>query len=420
MGEREPNCGNSVLRRWLARLRAGIGFTGAQFRHHRWRLGLAVFGVALAVLAVTLLAGAGLGVLDTGSQQFESADRDLWVTAGETRLTSAGGGGFENSLSDSRTVAAEMESHDDVRNAAPLAFETVYVGTEPDDLETFVATGVPGDGPAISIDEGESLSGDPHYANGTYEGERTNEVLLDAETASRLGVDVGDTIHVGGSLAAARDTEMTVVGISPTFEQLLGVPTVTVPLSELHATTGNSVIEPATFITLTLEDGADTEAVQRDLEASHPEYEIRSNQEQLEAVLHEQVLVLAAGGTLVVLAVGAGTVLTVTLLSLVVYQQRRAFATFRAIGVSSSLVVVTVVGQGLAIGLVGGLVGLTLTPPAVALLNRLAAETVGFEDLVQTDHRVYLGGLVLAIVIGTLAAAIAGWRLGRRSPLEDL
>ncbi len=132
--------------------------------------------------------------------------------------------------------------------------------------------------------------------------------------------------------AAARENEMTVVGISPTFGQMLGTPTVVMPLSELHQVTGSTQTEPATFITITLEDDADSEVVQRELQAQYPEYEIRSNQEQLDAVLEEQVLVLAAGFTLVVLAVGTGIALTVNLLGLIIYQQRQAFAVLKAQG----------------------------------------------------------------------------------------
>ena len=411
----------SLLKRWSARLRVATSITVSQLRHHRLRLGLAIIGVGLAVLSMTLLAGVGVGVLETGEQQFEDADRDLWVTAGETRLTSAGGGGFENSLTDSRSVATDMSSHDGVRNAVPLAFETVYVGTDgSDDFQTFIGTGVPGSGSAVHVTEGEELSGDPHYANGSYEGERTNEVLIDEETARALDVDVGDTINVGGSLAAARNNEVTVVGISSTFERMLGAPTVVMPLSELHQATGTTRTEPATFITITLEDGADPDAVQADLSETYPEYEIRSNQEQLEAVLQEQVLVLAAGGALVVLALGAGIALTHTLLTLVIFQQRAAFGALSAQGISSSLLIASVVGQGLSIGLIGGVLGLALTPPAVELLNRLAAAVVGFDGLVQTSPMILASALAVAIVIGTVAAALAGWRLSRTPPLEYL
>ncbi|AGB33750.1 ABC-type transport system, involved in lipoprotein release, permease component (plasmid) [Natrinema pellirubrum DSM 15624] len=408
-------------RQHVVRLRTAGSLTIAQFRQQKLRLALAIIGVALAVLAVTLLAGTGIGVLETGEQQFSAAERDLWVTAGETRITSAGGGGFENTLYDSRNISAKMQSHEGVSHAIPLAFETVYVSTDGnDEFDTFIATGLPQGGPAVQVTEGEGLEGDPHYANGTYDGEMTRELLIDRETANTLDVSVGDTVNVGGSLAAARENEFTVIGISPTFEQMLGTPTVTMPLSELHQITGNTRTEPATFITITVEDGADTAAVQQDLEAEYPEYEIRSNQEQLSAVLQEQVLLLAAAATLVFLAIGAGIALTVSLLSLVIHQQRQTFAALTAQGVSSSLLIYTVIGQGLIIGVLGGGIGILLTLPGVTTLNKLSEAVVGFDGLVQTAPWIYGGGLGIAVIIGTIAAVIAGWRISRTPPLEIL
>ncbi|RQG96070.1 ABC transporter permease [Natrarchaeobius chitinivorans] len=409
------------VRRWIARIRTAGAITFTQLRHQKLRLGLAIIGISLAVLAMTLLVGTGVGVIETGEQQFDTADRDLWMTAGETRLTPTGGGGFQNTLYDSRSVSENVSQHDGVRNAVPLAFQTVYVTTEDkEEFRTFVGSGTPASGSSVQVIDGESFGGDPHYAGGTYDGERTGEVLIDRETAQRLDVEIGDTLYVGGSYAAARENEVTVVGISPTFEQMLGAPTVVMPLSELHQATGSTQTEPATFITITLEDDADLDAVQRDLQAQYPEYEIRSNQEQLEAVLQEQVLVLAAGFTLVVLAIGAGIALTVNLLALVIYQQRHAFAVLRAQGLSSSLLVLSVVGQGLAIGVIGGLLGGLLTPPSVSLLNRMTVAVVGFDGLVQLEPRLIAGSIVLAIAIGTVAAAIAGWRISRTPPLEYL
>ncbi|MDJ1434297.1 ABC transporter permease [Halostagnicola sp. A-GB9-2] len=411
----------SLIGGLVTRLRVSGGLAFSQLRHHKLRLSLAIIGVALAVLATTLLAGAGIGVIDIGEQQFDSADRDLWVTGGETQITTRGGGGFENSLYDSRSVSEEMETHEEVRHAIPLAFETVYVAAdETGDFETFIGSGVRGGGPAVSVTEGEQFGGDPHYANGTYEGEMSHEILIDEETARALDIDIGDTVHVGGSLSMARDNEFTVVGISPTFEQMLGTPTVTMPLSELHQVTSTTENEPATFITITLEDGASQEAVQSDLQDSFPEYDIRSDDEQLEAVLQEQVLVLAAGGALVVLAAVSGGALTLNLLALVVYQQRREFAALKAQGISSVILVATVVGQGLMIGILGGLLGLALTPLGVTFLNELAAFVVGFEGLVQTSPQIYFWGITIAVCIGTIAAAVAGWRVGRTPPLEHL
>ncbi len=312
-----------------------------------------------------------------------------------------------------------MNAHEGVRHAFPLAFDTVYVSTNRSaEFHTFVATGVPQGGPVVQMTEGKGIQGDPHYANGTYEGEMTREVVIDKETAETLNVSIGETVNIGGSLAAARENQFTIVGISPTFERMLGTPTVTMPLSELHQVTGTTQTEPATFITITVEDGASVSTVQQDLEQSYPEYEIRTNQEQLSAVLQEQVLLLAAAGALVLLAIGSGIALTISLLSLVIHQQRQTFAALTAQGISRSLLVSTVIGQGLIIGFVGGGIGILLTLPAVSVFNRLAEAGVGFEGLLQTAPWIYRSGLGIAVIVGTIAAATAGWRISRTPPLE--
>ncbi|MDG5821306.1 ABC transporter permease [Natronococcus sp. A-GB7] len=412
-------------RRWanrsLARLQTAGRLTIAQFRQQKLQLLLAVIGVALAVLAITLLVSTGLGVLETGQEQFDTADRDLWVTSSETRMTADGGGGFENTLYDSRTLSTEMESHDGISDAVPLAFDMAYLDNgETDEPQSVVATGVSGGGPAVEVTEGGELPTDPHFVDDPEEVETTREVLIDQETARTHNISVGDTVSVGGSLTAAQDTQFTVVGISSTFEEMSGAPTVTLPLNEFHRITGTTETEPATFITITVEDDADVEAVQQDLESAYPEYEIRSNQEQLSAVLQEQVIHLAAAGALIVLALSAGVALTVSLLSLVVYQQRQTFAALTAQGVSSSLLICTVIGQGLVIGVLGGTIGVALTPPAVIGLNRLSELVVGFEGLVQTAPWVYGVAVGIAVGIGTSAAMIAGWRVSRSAPLDHL
>jgi putative ABC transport system permease protein len=382
---------------------------------------LAVVGVALAVLAITVLVSTGVGVLETGQERFDTADRDLWVTSGETRLTAAGGGGFENTLDDSRTLAAEIESHEGVSDASPLAFDMVYLSSGAEsEPQAVLATGVAGDGPAVQVTDGDGLSGDRHYSNGSYDGEPTRELLIDEETARTHNLSVGDTVTVSGSHTASGNSPFTVVGTASTFEEMSGAPTVTLPLSEFHQLTDTTQTEPATFLTITVADDADVERVQQDLESTYPEYEIRSDQEQLSAILQEQVLHLAAAGALIVLAVGAGVALTVSLLSLVVYQQRDTFAALTAQGISPTLLIYTVIGQGLVIGLLGGAIGVGLTPPAVYALNSLSEALVGFEGLVQTAPWVYGGAVGVAVGIGTCAAVIAGWRVSRSAPLDHL
>jgi len=400
--------------------RAIIAIVIALLHRNKLRTTLAVAGIVLAVLSTTLLAGVGVGVFETGESQFESADRDLWVTSGPVGL-SAASGGFENTLYDSHVVAGEMSEIEGVRNAVPIGFQTVYLSADGDEFSTIVGTGVTGGGSAVSISEGEEFArSGGHYADGSYDGPMSHEVVIDSQTADQFDVGVGDTLFIGGTLSSARSNEFTVVGKSETFSTFLGTPTVTMPLSELQQVSGTTNTDSSTFITISLEDGADTDAVQQEIQQAYPEFTVRNNQEQLEAVVQNQALVLAGAVTLVVLAFIAGLALTTNLLGLVVYQQRATLAALQAIGLSQSTLVGLIAGQGLVLGVIGGLVGVGVTLPAASVLNRIAEAIVGFEGLVQVPDEVLVVGFGIATVIGTVAAAVVAWRISRLETLAGL
>lgn len=393
-----------------SRARAVVGLAWSDLAHARLRTALAICGVAIAVLTLVLLAGAGAGVLETGDEQFEQADRDLWLTGDAIGLTPAGGGGFEATIQDAHPLAADIEAREDVDTAAPMAFQTLYVGTDPDELETIVVTGVPGGGSAVSIQAGDGFSGgDTHYADGSYDGPPTEEVLVDEATADHFGLAVGDEIHLGGSVVTARETRYEVVGISDTFAGFLGTETATIRLSELQTLSNTAETDAATMIAITV-DG-DAEAVADELRAEYPAYTIRSNEEQLRAVLGQQAAILTGAALLVGFAVLTGAALTVTLLSLHVYQRRQTFGTLRAIGVSKRTIGLLVLTQGLILGAAGWILGAALSMPLARALNAVVGAIVGYEGLVAVPPEAIWVSGVVAIGLGALAAATAAWRL---------
>ncbi|MFB6162932.1 MAG: ABC transporter permease [Halococcoides sp.] len=405
----------------FARVRAIVGLAIAQLAHDRTRTILAVVGIVLAVLATTILASLGLGVVATGEAMFERADRDLWVTAGATEITPGGIGGLETPLVDAHAVAAQIERRPRVQTAVPMSFQTVYVGTTPDDLTTVIGVGAPARGPSVTITRGEGFTTkDRHYANGTYTGPMSRSVVLDNRTAHRLNVSVGDRIHVGGTIAGARDRQFTVVGISPTYRTFLGGSTAVFHLSELQTITGSAATDGASFITVALEPGADPRAVAAAIEREHPHLIVRTNSEQLKSILEEQALVLASGVVMIVLAVVAGIALTTNLMLGHVDRQRYELAALQALGTSTGTLVGIVAVEALVLGLVGGIVGVTLTLPVAAGLDGLVAQLVGFEGLLAPDRRVLGGGFAVAVLTSTIAAIAAGTHIARIAPLETL
>lgn len=410
------------MNRAITYLQAAVGISLSQLRYDRLRTVLAVVGVALAVLSMTLLASVGFGVIDTGQQKFDQSGRDLWITGGPVEIAPGTIGGFQTSLTDAHSVSANISAHPDVRTAVPMSFQTLYVGTNQSNLQTTLAVGVPsGASQAVSIQSGEGFSrGDSHYADGSYNGSLSREVIVSPQIAQQRHLEAGDELNVGGTLSAAHNNRYEVIGISPTFTQFLGTPAVILPLAELQTLTNTAHNDRAALITVDVREGANVSAVEADLQATYPEYDIRTNQEQLQTVLEDRIVIIAAGATLVVLAVLTGLALTVNLLLLLVYQQRETIAALRAIGVSATALVGALALQGLILGLLGGGLGLAVTPLFAWALNAVAADIVGFTGLVQTPTVVYYLGASIAVGVAFISATAAAWRVTQIEPLQQL
>jgi len=402
------------------RLTAAFGLALTRLRSDRLRTTLAVLGVTLAVLSTTLLGSLGVGVVETGQQKFDAADRDLWVSGGPTRIAPGTVGGFESGIVDAHQFQRDVGQWDRVNTAAALLFQTVYIGDDPNNLRTVVAVGTSGSG-GFAINNGNGFTSDTaYYNNGAYNGTLSEELLIGTQIERDLNVTVGDTLHIGGTVVDARQTTYNITGTSSTYSQFLGTPTVGVPLAELQTMTGTQYTDRASIITIDVKDSASVSAVADRLRNTYPTYTVRTNSEQLQAIVAERVLVLAAGGVLVVLAVLSGIALTVNLLSLLVAQELPALAALRALGISRTTISAIVAAQGLYYGLAGALVGIALTYPSAVALNMVASSLVGFEGLVQVTPRVLTAGVTIAVVTGLLSAIIAGWRASGVTPLDAL
>ena len=405
----------------FSRLRGLVGMAVAQLRHDRLRTILAVLGVAMAVLASVMLVSVGFGVLETGQQKFDQSGRDLWVTGGPVELQPGTVGGFKNSLIDAHTVERELEAREDVRTANPLIFQTLYVSSNQSEFETIVGVGAASRGPSLNFVEGGGIrAGDTHYANGTYEGPMQHEVIIDERTASQYNLSVNDTVYLGGTLASANRNEFTVVGISSTYSSFVGAPTVVLPPSELQEITGTTASDRATMMSVQVADGYDVAATGDRVQADYPEYTVRTNQEQLQATLQEQAVVLASGTGLVVMAVVAGILLLLNLQLSFVYRHRETFGALRAIGTSPWSLVAVVIVNTLTIGVIGGIVGIGLAVPSIWAVNIVAATISGFEGVVSVSWRILAGGFVVSFVVSVLGGVAASLYLGRIEPLRYL
>lgn len=403
--------------RW--NLRAMVGVAVQQLRHHRRRATLAVAGVALAVVLVVVLAGLGHGLLTTGGEAIGWIDHDLWVSGGSVSVAPGALGGVENPIRNAHEVGRDIEGHPGVRHARPFAFQSVYVSRNGSGFGTVVGVGV-GSGPAGAPNDSRFEIPDSHYANGSYDGEMVHEAVISPALADRYDVGVGDTLHVGGTLELARANEFRVVDVDRSFRTFLGAPAVAVPLSELQTVTGTTGTDPASLIAVTVEPDAEPASVARDIEATDSTLTVRTNREQVRAIVGGRGEFVAAALALVVLAVLGGIALVVNVLATWVYHQRRELAALKAAGLSGRTLGGIVLAEGLLVGVVGGLLGLAAVPPAVRVLNGVARHLSGFPGLIQTPTWLLVGALALALAMGVVGAMLAVWRVSRLSSLAHL
>lgn len=405
------------LRRWRGLLGIAIGL----LRHERARTVLAVAGVTTAVLAAVLLASVGVGVLQTGEEKFDQSGRDLWLSGGPIEIQPGSVGGLENPIVDAHRLDAQLEAREDVAVASPFVFQTVYASPNGSEFDTIIGAGGAAWGPSVNIIEGRAVTkGDTHYANGTYEGPMHHEVLVDERTAARYNLSVGDTLYLGGTIATAREHEFTVVGVTDTYAEFIGTSTVVMPPSELQEITGLTASDRAAMITIRLTEDADPEATAAALEQAYPEYTIRTNREQLRALLTDQAVIITSVASLLVLAVIAGVLLLATLQLSFVARHRETFGALSALGTTQWSLVVVVVANTLAIGIVGGALGSGLAVPGVWALNWVAATVTGFENLVSISVPVLLGGFAVSVGVSLVGGVVASLYLGRMQPLEHL
>jgi putative ABC transport system permease protein len=404
----------------LDRTRVGLRIALAQLRNASLRTVLAVLGVTVAVSLVVLLVGLGYGVLTTGADAMTYIQADLWMAGGPVTVAPGAIGGVENPIQGSHATASRLEARDGVEAAQPLAFQTVYVSPNASQFGTVVGVGGLGDGQQLGIADTPNFTPtDVHYANGSYDGPMTGEIVIGPQLAARYNLSVGESLYVGGTLVAARNTPFEIIAISNTYTRFLGTPTVTLHLSELQEVSGTTGTDGAALIAVRTADGTQTATAKRALEQAFPEFEVRTNSEQVQAIVGDQAAVVASSLTLVVVSVVVGLTLVVNVLTTMVYQQRREFAALKAAGLRGRTLVGVVLWQGLLVGLGGGLLAIAVARPAADGLN-IVTEALATYPLVQMPLWLLGGGLGLAVIVGLAGAGIAGWQVVRLGPLEHL
>jgi putative ABC transport system permease protein len=421
------------VRRVLGTLRSGSSS----------RITLSVVGVAIAVAMMTTVAGVSLGLASQSAVQ--GSDVDYWVVPAGADLDTIAVSVDGPRLGNVHEISATLAADDRVDYATPVLIQLVPVQPTPagadavpnatnadSSREYLVLVGVIG--PTAPTDSGTDTTdrprtvagvpvdplrpGDPHYANGSYDGEWTGETVLSGAAADLLAAGEGDRLQLAGT-AAATNRSFTVTHVANGSLQT-GVgpaPVAVVHLSELQAATGATADDPADQLLVS----TDSRAVRDRIERLYPGTDVvtRAGLSTSGQQVSASSLPFAMGVAGFVVATVVGALFVATLFGLEVLADRRRLGVLTAVGVSDRSTSIVVFVQVVALCLLGGVVGSIAGAVGIVLVNAVAGHLLGVGDVALFRPLLLAYGLGVAALIGLLAAPYP-LVLSRRTDLSEV
>lgn len=414
-----------------------MALVGRGLKRRPVRAAMLVMAVGMAVALLVSLQSLAAGFLAAQTAELRDRPVDVLLQAPATRGDLRQTGLPPPGILDAHALSARLDARDGIASASPT-LEALLVTRDRDGAAVqVVAQGViPGDhaeamSPAqrAKFDGYFSASDDPRYANGSYAGPRSGEVVVSRGLAERLGLARGDFAAFAPS-PTENATQHRVVGI---FESPFtgtgtvgGVHVALFPLAELQERVGVDARDAATRIALRLDDdvrrdGAATERVLAALAADHPGLDVLTKEEELQSA-RERAAVSAGFYTAVAyvsLVVSALFVASVMIME--VQERRRDLGVLRAIGFSRASVFRDVALEALALVAMGTAVGLLVGWAGSEALSSYFRAGYGLD----VDFTDFTPGLALlsaaqSLVVGVLAALYPAWLASRVDPLRIL
>lgn len=414
-------------------------------REMRNRLGRTVMTI-LAVAAATGLLISMLSVAEgvrlAVTNEIERSRQDLLVTTtGGTAIEQ--GHRVAEELAALPGVAAAMPTQWAVNpallfNTTTGAFGSAFgVGVEPQRLQqfldasdTFNVFGIP-----INFTEGQwfAVPDDPHYADGRYDGNWTDEILVSRQFLTDLGVDLGETLRLSRA-ANLPGREMRVMGYFdlPFLESALFKPyAVLVHLSEMQSLLGVDRIENRTVdaidaisIQLTQEyrtDPALVRALQADLRERYPYFQVISRQDQLDYVQDSSGVGQGFYTALGSVALVIGLLFLATVMIMNVAERTNEIGIKRAIGLSKRTIFQQVFMEAILILLFGGAIGVVFGNFGSDLLGDYVSRSFGIRaDLTAITPSLVLTSFIEVLALGAIFAFYPAWKGARMRVVEAL
>ena len=368
----------NTLSRGVATARFAVG----RLLRRTWRTAprqiLAILAiVALAITLLLVVTGVSLELADDRGVETDGADYRIAPEEGSSLSAVIDVEGPRLGNAHERT--AELESHENVERATPIYADVVRIRAPDSANPVYVlAIGVvPGDdGPTVAGIRTDVLeTGDPYYANGSYDGEYTGELMLSQGAADQLNASIGDQVLLQSGSTGMFSDEHAVIEIDDAATQDVGseLPIAVFQLSELQSMSGAADDDLADQVVVETDGEGDVRPVLEDTfdEATVTE----ADSSELEALQSDELamaLSLSAAG----IGIGLCVLFVTTTMGLAIEGDRRTLAVLAALGFSRrarlGIVAVTI----LSITLVGAVSGLVLGVIGIYVVNAVAQATV--------------------------------------------
>lgn len=379
------------------------------------RMSVCIAGVAIAVALLFVVTGLSIGL--AGSSTVESENIDYWIVpdeggAGSVPLQSEGA-----RLSQVHTVSAELNRDDRIEYASPVVLQPLRLeNPATGDSEYVVAVGVIPTGDQRRIADLNISSLDPryqYYADGSYDGTWSGDVVASPTVADRLALQPGDTAAVANSDRTLTLTKINDREMAAGFGE---VPAVAMPLAELQTLTGLDTADEADQILVSTTNPA----VESDLANLYPRTEVvsRAGITGVDATPTNLPLAMALAATLVAGSIGIAFV--ATMMGLELTAGRKELAVLSAVGFSERTRALVVVSETVTVAILGGILGVGLGVLTTLGVNAGIASALGVSSLATITPALVVYALLAAVAVGICAAPYPLYLTMRTNTLEEL
>ena len=402
-------------------------------RHVRLQQVLAIAAIATAVALPVVLLSVGGGVSDHELADLEDSGYQIVVSA-------AG----DHGISDSHGLTEQILALGSVAAASPVLSVAI---------DAFGSSGGPTPVLAEGVVPGEFLAtlgsaeadlfpsplplGDPtdlaHFANGSYDGPATDDVLVSSPLADANHIAVGATLLLspGANRSLGVAYRVTgIFGVAPTVLGPTGAFAVVLPLSDLQVMTGfarspgGALVDASDSVEVSLAGAAATEPgvldrVRAEIQSMVPFYGVSSLDQEAQqlksasSVLTGFYLALSSVGLIV------GLLFLALVLVRRVESGRRSIGIRRALGLPGTRIAAEIVGDGLVLAAAGGAIGVAGGYLIVAALAQWGSAAVKVAAHLAVFVPLTLALVVLGVVALSLAASAVAVRAALRVDITE-